>query len=1281
MTKLSKTVAVLTLAAATSAVLAQTKPATREAEAVAGEVVGVVDETSAAPATQAAATESAATQAAAAGSGSTTGPATGPATNPSTGPASKPVARIDKFLKTKVGRTAQSSLQALSAPEDPKADEPARYQRHVQAGRWDEVAKVIASFKGDDAKKLYKQLVQQLASGESGGGGTEAPSPSGAGVEARMRSARVIVSGGGAPQVVQGGPGAGGGGPHVLPQDVIAVLNAAPADFDDDLTEPLGQLVQVALSRADVIDPIVAALDKGVRNLGGSEEASRYRAAQVLAAAGRAFESGKFLPPLKDDLAENDPKLLDLHAKFLLAKIPQARDEADALRARAWQVSQAQMIHQQADAKQRDAAVARALELFPALSKDATAGWFKEGLSKQQQGTGVLASLAQSLAQAFQNRDSDRREKGLRQQRQLVDGILSNAGGEPARWAPALNVLAMAWLHEADYARNRPSQRDMTRQRNQMYGPYYEGPPPQMNNGNEPPPLDAKVLLESAPPEPWLAQLDPSLAVRVRAAVAEMHFKDDEPLSAMPIIELLAKTHSKTAGALADSLVMGLSRAWDPNQSSMSRRYSSSMYYGPYGYMQQSEGGIPLTRSAQARNLAELSETLKKLAALPIEPVSDGALVAAFSNAHSAAEVFRIEDLQSVFGPPEKMKRETLAELLQTMRQRLATSWRSPQVQQQAKTKRTDKELDAEVTRGYALLVELLEHRVAREQDWKLMTILGSALFDWAEYDYGKQVELAIYTARRDKAFIVFHQAADKYQAALPTLKESEQSSFVHQQWFNAALGASDLAALTRQAAPSQTQIDQVRAALLAIPGKELAEKHMAGFARWLGDAPGSIKPELKHRFLKAGLQVAGDHPAAEPARKLVQYYADLLTEVELHAAVEGDPVVGHAAPFGLHLTIRHTAAVGRESGGFNKYLTNPQSRSGGYYYPGPSGQGPVNYRDDFEKKVRGALAERFEIQSITWYDEKVESRPFGRPGWRETPVAYVLLKPKDAAVDKVPPIAMDMDFSDRTGTVILPVTSQVLLVDARPAAAPPRPVQNIEVTQILDQRDAANGKLTLDIKATAKGLLPDLAGLLDVNIPGFTVEKIADNGLAVNSMDVEGDPLRPQVERSWLINLAAAGGTRGEAAFKFPQAKSTDVKVLFKRYADADVADVDPQVAVTGLPLGKGRGWLWATVALVLVAAAVATMLLLRRRRKIDAPPPQPYAVPQHVSPFTVIDLLKRMEHDPEIGLSPAQREQLTGQILHLQEKFFSPKPNGEAAPNLSAIASHWVGQAQRQP
>ena len=530
------------------------------------------------------------------------------------------------------------------------------------------------------------------------------------------------------------------------------------------------------------------------------------------------------------------------------------------------------------------------------------------------------------------------------------------------------------------------------------------------------------------------------------------------------------------------------------------------------------------------------------------------------------------------------------------MRQRLATSWRSPQVQQQQKTKRTDKETEAEATRGYQLLTSLVAKRLEKEQTWKLLMLQGSALFDWAEFDYGRQVELATYTKRRDESFDLFPQGGGEIRRRAAD-DEGERADVARLPAVVQRRARGERSGRTDAAGDAVANRKSTASALrmLAIPGEQQADKHMESFGKWLSDGSQSLKPELKHRFLKAGLEVAKDHPAAEGARKLVQYYADLLTEVELFAQLEGDPTIGHKKPFGLHLSIRHTQAVGRESGGFNKYLTNQQpSRSGYYGYSGPDG--PVNYRDDFEKKIREALVERFDIKAITWFDEKVESRPFGKPGWRETPLAFVLLQPKDAQRRQGPAGRRWTSISTTAQSkVILPVSSQVILVDAQPenraaatdgegrSHADPRPARRRQRKALArhqgDRRKACCG----DLDVAARRENPRLQHRQDRR-PGPGREP-AWTSRATSS--------KPLTERSWLVSLSAAKDAltqakAGAASFKFPQPKSDEIKVAYKQYADADVADVDPQVAVSGLPLGTSRRWMYVTIAaIVLIVAA----------------------------------------------------------------------------------------------
>ena len=172
---------------------------------------------------------------------------------------------------------------------------------------------------------------------------------------------------------------------------------------------------------------------------------------------------------------------------------------------------------------------------------------------------------------------------------------------------------------------------------------------------------------------------------------------------------------------------------------------------------------------------------------------------------------------------------------------------------------------------------------------------------------------------------------------------------------------------------------------------------------------------------MKAGFEIVGDHPQAYEARKVFDYYKDLVTEIKLEAKVDGGDVVGHEQPFGVFVNLRHTREIERESGGFGRYLQN-QNNTGILFYN--FGRPLENYRDKFQDAAKQALEEHFEVMSVTFQDEKVNSRATDEYGWRVTPYAYLLLKARGPKVDKVPPLRLDLDFLDTSGYVVLPVES-----------------------------------------------------------------------------------------------------------------------------------------------------------------------------------------------------------------------------------------------------------------
>src|SRR4029077_1186790 len=119
------------------------------------------------------------------------------------------------------------------------------------------------------------------------------------------------------------------------------------------------------------------------------------------------------------------------------------------------------------------------------------------------------------------------------------------------------------------------------------------------------------------------------------------------------------------------------------------------------------------------------------------------------------------------------------------------------------------------------------------------------------------------------------------------------------------------------------------------------------------------------------------------------------------------------------------------------------------------------------------------------------------RDGWQETPLAYVVLRAKEAAVDRIPSIQLDMDFSDTAGQVVLPVRSQVQPMDAKDAEPALRPCDDLALTLTMDEREWRDGKVVIEVAAKGRGIIPSHTQLFDFAREGFDVD-VTDNGLSI---------------------------------------------------------------------------------------------------------------------------------------------------------------------------------------
>jgi len=1053
---------------------------------------------------------------------------------------------------------------------------------------------------------------------------------------------------------------------HVMsPTDLFGLADAFPGKLAASHVGMLSGFLSKILAEGYDLNSILETLRQGTRSLGGQEKDRRILAARLLGGAGKRAESLEFLITPEEAVEAKDAESLNLIAVGYLDH--HAKKPDDDWLVKAWEVTQMALALDDIETSEKEQALNRALQLTSQIDKELAETWLEQVFGENPAaGLEIVTTTGASSAQQRANRSASARLKQLEIQHRAVESLLEHNQDQTMPWAETLNLMALNWLTEAEYT----YQNDQTQSRfpsmqwdmygNMFYSNSFNNRP---RNPNQPEPISTGDILKFQPKESWLSSVKTNLQPKFMELLAKLHLKVKEEEQAFPYIEKLAGSHPDEAHELANEFV----RIWTENHDPNTERNRRSTYMYIYGYNRTAEG-IPLTRSKQVRNLAELTTWIDRLRELDIEPVDESLLAKAFTTCHSVAEVYKLEDIEQVFGNSDTLKPETLAGMIQTMRSNLATIWRQPDVQKSNQTQRKDKEIQAEVFRGYDVANAVLEKGLVKyPESWALHLAQACILFDENTYRY-ELTKDSQFSSRRAAAFEAFAKAASLYKSQVEELPQDKESSEIYEFWFYASLGATDLGGLRDFHQPDLKQAPLIKEALLGLPGPT-AERHLARFANSLSTRITALKAELKHRYLKAGLSIVGEHEKAREAKKLYDYYNDLVTEIQLAARIDGSANVGHEEPFGLFVDIRHTKEVERESGGFAKYLQNQNNV--GYYYN--YGRPTVNYRDDFEEAAREALKEQFEVLSVTFHSDKTQSIGDMEPGWRRTPYAYLLLKPLGPEVDMIPSLQMDFDFMDTSGYVVLPVESPKLAIDASKTKAEERPYRDLTLTQMLDERRADEGVLVLEIKAVAHGLIPDLSTLVSFKQGGFEIESTDDQGVAVSTIDQESEDLSPIAERQWMIRMKARPElTERPKTFAFPTPKTETKKVIYQRYQDADLASVGPEIILMASYGKASSGWQWMVLILLVVGAAGYALY-----RTGNATQPETMsselAMPDPLTPFTAIGLLKKIKK--ESALSEEDSEQLAATLRSLETDFFSPESRD--LPDLKKTLRPWLEKA----
>ncbi len=1187
----------------------------------------------------------------------------------------KEQARTQKIKQLKFDRRTSEILKVWATPpeerEDPNAPKSAdpkekpkdefdlaleRFVRNVTLGNWDEVKSFLAGLPEEEGKVLYKHLIVSLSS--------KTPTvsvPSGSGISAaqaaEMQAARSRQQG-------------------RIPEkqsfsfdDVMALADATPSELEDEHFTSLGKIAKLALGNGHVIEQFVAGLQAEITKTADKSVLNARGAAKLLFAANQPISVGEFLPTVEQAEKDRDHEALNFLSQHYMALF--ADEKKVEFLEKAWKVTQAVLLADEIEQKQKENALKQAVGLAPQIREELGQHWLEESFTKSpERGMEIIATIGGAAAQGLERlgRDSAARLKGLQLQTSAVEALLEASPLQADKWQTSLSLLAENWLREAEvsYRYDASTSLGPNAQRD-VYGNIYymrmmQAQQQQASRGLKA--IATGELLEIRPSDAWLARVSQSVKPSLHKAFAQLYLKVHEEDTALPYIEQLAASHPEIGKDLVDEYLRVWTTNHDPN--SNNRRQNRYMYF--YGFEQRA-AGIPLTRSKQQRNLAELAALVARLRTLPVE-LDEELLAKAFTNCHSSAEVYRLDSIETVFGSLADLDPETLAALAQKMRTNLVGLWRVPSVQEKSKTKRKQKDIQAEVFGGYQVAKTVVGDALKKHPDhWALY--LAKAAIEHDENNYRKEIKAdAGFSKHHSDAFASFQKAAQLYAEQIGEIDEEDQSTKVYDIWFYASLGACDLAKINEQTVPDKRQPDQIRKAILALPG-EASDRHMTNFANALFARMSAAKSAIKFRYVEAGLEIVGDHKRAREAHKVYDYYKDLVTEIRLETKVDGSDVVGHTKPFGLFVNLRHTREIERESGGFSRYLQN-QNTGTRYYYN--YGRPLEDYRDKFDEVVRKALSEHFEVLSVTFESEKVNSRALPEYGWRFTPYAYVLLKARRAEVDKIPSLQLDLDFLDTSGYVILPIESPALPIDASAKKGDSRPLKDVSITQTLDERQADEGKLIVEIKATGHGLIPDLDELLELKSEQFVIVETDDQGLSVSQFDPETEESLVVAERTWLVTLEAAEGLdKMPKSFAFGSPMIEVKEALYQRYDDADLAQVESTVQLNQRYGKTSRAWMWIVAGVAGLSVCVVAFLVLLPRHEPTIVQ-QKYQLPEDISPFTVLGLLRQIQSTN--GLDQRGHDELTSTISRIEQSYFTE--DQQVDDDLHEIANDWVRRAK---
>jgi len=1134
-----------------------------------------------------------------------------------------------------------SALRSLGAKDPEKLGTAERFMLYYFSKDWQAVSAFLARLPTDNAKRIYSRMLDTLQ-------------------PQRNRPA-----------------------PFMTPGDIVGLIDAAPEPLGGNgpWINELGKIIDAALIKGEG-HLLAGEFHRGTRRAGGSDPELRLVAGRILLRTqfkGRALE---FLPGFTQSVHIADAAVRTEVQNFLKSQLERDEVNSDEL-ARAINQKYRALLTRNSTPEDRDAALRTLMGEFEQVPPEIFASLLGGMLKVDPDlASRTIIEAAESMSRiAGGNHPPERHARMLRVMANISEILASEVNLDDPDWRAAAGLMADVWTQSV--------------QKFQEHWPKYMADRRE-RSVRQPNCAEPAQLLSAAPRDAWLARLHEDKQHRIELLMPRVVMYGPRPKDAIPMIVEAVETNREGGLQLAREFVSGWAAMNNPDiPPSVRKRYKMP-----------EDQTIVVTPLMIRKNIQSLATVMRLLRKNGVMPTDQEALASAFDASYGQAEVYRIDDVEAVFGPIGEMPEKLFAALVGKMTDALGERWRDISVQHATKTSRRHADVLKLVREGYGRAVEMIDRRLeAHPDDWRAMARAGTLLSDWGDYEFFQNStsetdsdRIFAYKEKNNQAFGYFKRAAAAYVAEA-SASPRRVSIDVFAAWFNSLLGFNSNGEINVSKAMNPDVLNVMRETMWSLP-EQVRRRHVNAFARYIDrraeNEKDPLPAELRYKYLASGLVITRDSVFSMETRKQVEYFDELLEDVRLETRIDGPNTIGRGEDFGIIISLVHSDVLG-ELLNLKPYLSaEPTGHRGARNMH--RGGGPIKSMDNvrkfknaFEKNIYESFSNFFEIKSVTFSPVDVDSRPIEREAWSETVMAYVQVRALGVEVDRVPTLELDLNYFDLSGPVALPVKSAETGIRVAKDVANSRPISSLQVSQVLDPRSlTTGGTLTLEIKAQAFGLVPELRDLVDISKLEATVpiREIKGDELAlINELRSDGPSVGVTSERSWELVLDTSEiDDSGPVTLAFPTLKTDGATLTRAVYREAERVPYQAETIVlgagedgeAGIAIRTGPNYvLWITLALlVLVGGAGGAWWLARRRAARDGTDEtaERFSVPERLDAFDLVAFLRSMSRSERVQLTPAQRNDLRQEIRQIELRCFDPSQSELPASELRKTAQQWV-------